>query len=174
MHYPSYNKIKHGPNGAKLLEVHRSVLSILTSIFWFFVSLFCSVIILYKYGSLTPTSARTNLHLRWILLIPGVQLLAILRLYHDNLYVFYKTKITHLGGRLSLQYFVPDVSYSNILTISVHQGILNRILNIGDVQIDTAALDKSEILIRGVRAPYELADIIESFRADAFKTHSNI
>ena len=175
MHYPPIEDIISRTDSPKLLEVNRSVLSITSAIIWFILSSSLVIIILNYFGNINISIPfLSSIKLRWIVLIPAIQLLAILRLYHDNLYVFYKTRMTHLGGRLSLQYYVPEVNYKDIRAISVQQDILGRMLDYGNIQIDTAALDKSEIIIEGVRAPFELSKIIELFRAYELKQFNSI
>ena len=177
MHYPPIEEIFSRTDTPRLLEVNRSVLSIASAIIWFILSSSIAIIILSYFGNVsifTNIPLLSSIKLRWIVLIPAIQLLAILRLYHDNLYVFYKNRMTHLGGRLSLQYYVPEINYKDIRAIGVQQDILGRILDYGNIQIDTAAMDTSEIIIEGVRAPFELSKIIEFFRAQELKRFDSI
>ena len=86
------------------------------------------------------------------------------RRYHDDLYVFEDEKITHQGGRLSLQYSVPAIRYIDIRAISVTQSFTGRIFDYGNVELNTAAQDQGEVYLEGIRAPDELAYIVEEIR----------
>jgi len=101
---------------------------------------------------------------RWLTLIPLIFLAEVFRKYHDDLYIFGTHKITHQRGRLSLSYKVPVVKYLDIRSITVIQDIWGRILDFGNIEISTAAQQGPEMVVTGVRAPEDLALLVEDLR----------
>jgi hypothetical protein len=102
--------------------------------------------------------------IRWLAVIPAFYFLEVLRQYHDDLYTFTPHNLTHYDGRLSLKYNIPNVRYVDIRAVVVIQDIFGRILDYGDIEIDTAAQEVTELYMKGIRAPAELAELIESLR----------
>ncbi|RMG44027.1 MAG: PH domain-containing protein [Candidatus Dadabacteria bacterium] len=67
-------------------------------------------------------------------------------------------------GILSLRQRVVRVRYEDIRIVEKEQTISERILDIGTVEIGTAATGSIEIIFSGVAAPQEVQDMIQSER----------
>ncbi|MCI5064367.1 PH domain-containing protein [bacterium] len=100
----------------------------------------------------------------WLLLFPIGLCGEAWRRYHDDLYTFEQERVVHHGGRLSLQYTVPMVRYEDLRAVTVDQDIFGRIFDYGDVELNTAALDSGELYCQGVRAPDQLALLLEELK----------
>lgn len=166
-HYPTLEEVLKIEDKEQLLEVHRSLLSVMSSVLVFLVS----VVIVYGVNVALrnfepePGSLWSYLSPRWLALIPAVILIEILRKYHDDLYLFGIEKITHLNGRLSLSYSVPSIKYTHIRAITVKQDLIARLFDYGNIEVETAAKDGAEVVIEGIRNPRELALLIEDLRS---------
>lgn len=165
-YYPNFSELLANKS-ERLLEVHRSLWSIMSNMIIFL----ALVVIVYLINYFYPryTVPRTipligGATLRWLAVFPVLMLLEIIRRYHDDLYVFHRDYIKHLGGRLSLSYSVPALNYSDIRSIWVDQDVMGRILNYGTVILGSAAEEENELWIEGVRGPQELANLVEELR----------
>lgn len=166
-YYPSFEQIIDQPNAQRLLEVRRSLRSIIPNIFYFLLSVLVVYVLTYYFYDWEPPQhvpIVKHLSVRWLAIFPVLFLAEIIRRYHDDLYIFERHRLTHLEGRLSLSYSVPVITYVDVRAITVNQDIFGRIFDYGDVSIGTAAKDADEIIISGVRDPVELARIVDQFR----------
>lgn len=102
--------------------------------------------------------------IRWAVLIPLGFFLAILHYRFNNAYELDNTNICRQEGRLSFRFRCPSVRYDDIRGITVHQSFWGRILDYGSIELGTSATGKMELMIEDVRAPNELADLIEILR----------
>lgn len=164
--YPELSALLADRSRRSTFCVHRSLLSILSLFAWCGFWVFVIYSLDWYLSDFTPPDwlIVRHLSLRWLALIPSLLLLEILRRRFDNLWVFERKQVKHLGGRLSLHYFQPTIRYSDVRAITVHQGLLDRLLNVGDVQVETAGTDQVEMVLSGVRAPHELAFLIDRLR----------
>ena len=177
--YPSYETLIKGQDPERLLEVRRSFRSNLPALSLLVASTALVVAInLVAGGAASEGIGGWTLEflnrigmepssLRWLGIIPAVILLEIFRRSHDDLYVFSNDAATHYEGRLSLNSSVPSVKYADIKAITVEQSLLARIFDYGDILLDTPAQDTVEVTVAGVRAPLELALLIEELRDGA-------
>jgi len=55
------------------------------------------------------------------------------------------------------------VEYSKIQDISFDQNIWERIFGIGNIRINTAGSPKQEVILRGVRRPKEIEELIRTY-----------
>lgn len=101
---------------------------------------------------------------RWLALLPAIVLLEFFRRLYDDLYIFREERVLHHDGRLSLNYIVPSVRYSDIRAITVYQNIWGRLLDYGVVEVGTAAQDGAEVSLIGVRDPKGLARLLDELR----------
>ncbi|MBN8549530.1 MAG: hypothetical protein J0M12_09465 [Deltaproteobacteria bacterium] len=166
-YYPSFEQIIAQPDTSKLLEVRRSLRSIIPNIFYFIVStIIVYVLNYYFYDASLPVDIPilSSLSVRWLAVVPLLFLAEIFRRYHNDLYIFELHRLTHLEGRLSLSYKVPVITYVDIRAITVIQDIFGRIFDYGIVSIGTAAKDGDELIISGVRDPVSLAKLVDQFR----------
>ena len=166
-YYPSFEQIISQPNSQRLLEVKRSLRSIIPNIFYFCVSVVAVYLLNYYFYDWSPPQTvpvLKHFSVRWLALVPVLFLAEIVRRYHDDLYIFELHRLTHLEGRLSLSYKVPVITYVDVRAITVFQDIFGRIFDYGEVSIGTAAKDADELIISGVRDPVGLARIVDQFR----------
>lgn len=166
-HYPPFERVISGRSTDRLLEVNRSLLSILSSFALFFFSALAVYLLNYFfYDFRIPVDVPliNQVSTRWLAVVPAIILLEIVRKYHDDLYLFGRERITHLEGRLSLTSSVPSLKYTDIKAIMIHQDILGRIFDYGDIALGSSAQDGNELTIAGVRGPVALASLIERFR----------
>lgn len=166
-YYPTAEELL-SKNEDRLLELKRSPRSMLgllsfAAILFFIVSILC-----YAFGDFH------FFHISWfsiylLYLVPiGVGIEA-LRRYHDDLYIFEQERVTQLGGRLSLQYSVPAIRYVDIRAMSVTQSFAGRIFDYGNLELNTAAMDQGELYLEGIRAPDDLAYVVEALRRHHLK-----
>ena len=156
-----------------LFESRRSIRSFLSQLILFFAAI--GVVVLLNVlmpgaNLLGHFDISAHISMRWLGLIPTIFFLEAIRRYHDDLYAFTANNLTHYDGRLSLNYNVPNLRYVDIRAVVVYQDIFGRILDYGDVELDTSAQEKSEMYISGVRSPQELAELIEALRQASKKS----
>ena len=166
-YYPTFEEIIAQPDTAKLLEVRRSLRSIIPNIFYFLITTIIVYILnYYFYDASFPDDIPVLRHLsvRWLAIVPLLFLAEIFRRYHNDLYIFELHRLTHLEGRLSLSYKVPVITYVDVRAITVIQDIFGRIFDYGVVSIGTAAKDGDELIISGVRDPVSLAKLVDDLR----------
>lgn len=75
-------------------------------------------------------------------------------------------------GRISVKQRVNRVRYEDIRAIDIHQTIIQRMLDVGSLEMGTAASAETEVILDGISAPYELKDMLERER-DARKKIGN-
>jgi len=165
--YPSYDEIM-AADSQELFRARRAFRSIFSHMIWFFIT---TAIVIVANVSLSTTSGPifSWFSPRWLAIIPVVLLLEIFRKYHDDIYVFEKHSMTHYQGILSLHSTTPALKYIDILGLCVEQDIWGRILDYGDVLLDTAGEVGTEVIMTGVRSPRELAGIIERLMSDSLE-----
>ncbi|MCB0328201.1 MAG: PH domain-containing protein [Bdellovibrionales bacterium] len=166
-YYPRAEELLANTEG-HLLELKRSPRSMLGFFAWALFSALIVSVICYFFGSVRISYEIPVVNLLstyWFFLFPiGVAIEGI-RQYHDDLYILDREKVTHKGGRLSLEYSVPEIRYQDIRAVGVSQSFVGRLFDYGDVELNTAAQDQGELLLEGIRAPDELAELIEEIRA---------
>ena len=172
MPYPSLEELIDqanlaGDKNVTILEVRKSLRSILSNIIYFVLTLAIVTVIALKWPNINLIGAFTNkvfVSVRWLGVVPALFFIEILRKYHDDLYSFTPHTLTHYDGRLSLNYTVPNIRFVDIRAVVVHQDIWGRLLDYGTVELDTAAQEKAEMLLNGIRDPESLGKIIEGLR----------
>lgn len=170
--YPSIDELeeitKENPDkNSKLFETRKSVRSILSQLFMFFIAagIVIAINMFFPDSSLLGYfTTKYHISMRWLGIFPTLFFLETLRRYHDDLYSFTPHNLTHYDGRFSLNYSVPNIRYVDIRAVIVYQDLFGRLLDYGDIEVDTAAQERTEMYIAGVRSPQELADLIEALR----------
>ena len=152
--YPTIESLTNSTEEVRL-ELRRSPRSMLGLLSWSILVFFLVTVI-----NVTIPDYRALL----IYLIPCAMTVEALRRYHDDVYQFTADEVIHQGGRLSLHYSVPSVRYVDIRSISVYQTFTGILFDFGNLVLNTAAKDSGELFIEGVRAPDELALLIEEIR----------
>ena len=108
------------------------------------------------------TSIVFSLPLFW--LIPCVPLLIGITRIYDVRYIIDSRGLEARIGILRLNQRIIRVRYNDIRSAETEQTILERVLNVGDVEVGTAATSDIEIIFAGVSAPQELQNIIQRER----------
>ena len=170
--FPSVNELVNGDHGlGGSFSFHRSLKSLFRQIAYLAFSL--TVLYIFEFGTfyLFGPAWRNNIPLlgqfsfRWFALVPIGMLIEIVRCYNDDLYVLERERIVHHAGLLSWTYHVPSIRYYDIRAVQVSQGIIGRIFNFGDVELSTAAQDRSELIITGIHNPLEFCQTVEDMRS---------
>ncbi|MCB0352557.1 MAG: PH domain-containing protein [Bdellovibrionales bacterium] len=153
--------------GGSVLEVKRTWRSILGHLVSTLLAFLVVYVLIRLFGSArfeTDLPIIRSLSVHWLLVVPLLFLAETLRVHHDDLYIFEKTKVTHQGGRLSLTYSVPVIYYRDIRSITVRQSLWGRIFDYGIIELSTAAQGETEMFIEGVGTPDELAVLVDELR----------
>jgi uncharacterized membrane protein YdbT with pleckstrin-like domain len=112
--------------------------------------------------SIGSTKLVLSLPLYW--LIPAITLMsAVVRIY-DVKYVVDGSGIETRIGILSLHQRVTRIRFEDIRSAETEQSISERMLDIGDVFIGTAAQAGIEIAMEGIASPEEVQDMIHRER----------
>jgi uncharacterized membrane protein YdbT with pleckstrin-like domain len=114
---------------------------------------------LFDVGSLRMT---LDLPLLWFLPI-SVLGMALIQIY-DVRYVVDTRGIETKVGILGLNQKIVRVRYEDIRSVEVVQTLWDRFLNIGQVEIGTAATGAVEVVLSGVAAPHEIQQMIQNER----------
>ncbi len=168
---PPYPRVENLPLQSKnkvLFKVHRSPRSTLSYIVLALLLSIAVFVLNYLFPDFRISQTVPVLKwisFRWLAIFPAAVLLEMVRKHHDDQYIFGRHRITHLNGRLSLSYSIPVLKYQDIRAISVTQDIVGRMFNYGNVEISTAAQEGSELVIEGIYAPWDLADLIDELRS---------
>lgn len=115
------------------------------------------------------------LYLPLLWLLPMLYLLyTIYRIYNVKYYVDYRG-VESWVGRLSVKQTTNRVRYEDIRAIDIYQTIVDRMLDIGTLEIGTAAFSSAEISMEGISAPHEIKQMLEKERDGRLKavTHKS-
>ena len=106
-------------------------------------------------------SESVNLYLPVFWLIPcGFFLYALIRIYNVK-YCLTSKGLEMTVGILSARKRSVKIRYEDIRSVETMQTILERILNIGSVEVGTSATDAIEIVFEGVDAPQEIQALVQ-------------
>lgn len=113
-----------------------------------------------------------NLYLPLLWLLPAAYLFYVLyRIYNVKYYVDYRG-IESCVGRLSVKQTINRVRYEDIRAIDIYQTIMDRMLDIGTLEIGTAAFSSAEISMEGIASPIEIKQMLEKERDGRLKAVS--
>ncbi len=164
-HYPSVEEIMCTPKRKQLLQLRRSFRSSLGLILLAVtLSVGISIFAIATYPQSGESSGVWFFTVRLLMLLPIGIILEIVRRYYNDLYILGRDRITHYKGRISFYYSTPSIKCLDLRAIGVNQGLLGRIFDFGDVSLATAGHEGPELTLSGIRAPDELALIIEELR----------
>ena len=133
----------------------------------FFISILGSVI-----GSwLMPTSLLRDYLIRWSTgeidltlpawwLTPAAIWLSLIYRMYNVLYMVNERGIETTVGRLSLCQDVTQIRYEDIRSLETKQTLPDRLLDVGTVEVGTAATKEVEVSLRGVASPAEVREMI--------------
>jgi uncharacterized membrane protein YdbT with pleckstrin-like domain len=133
-----------------------SVLSVFLS------STFPGSIITGRLFSIGSFSLILSLPLFWFL--PFMTLMVTIVRIYDVRYAVDSRGIEAKTGILSMHQRITRVRYEDIRSIELEQTLLGRMLDIGDVEISTAATGAVEIVFQGIAAPEEVQDMLQRER----------
>jgi len=109
-------------------------------------------------------SAHVYLSLPLFSFLPALPLfMGIMRIYNVR-YVIDSRGLEARVGILGLNQRITRVRYNDIRSAETEQTIVERVLNVGDVEVGTAATAEIEIIFAGVSAPQELQNVIQRER----------
>ncbi len=97
-------------------------------------------------------------------LIPISYLFSCIFKIYNVIYRVDNRGIESCSGRLSMKQSVNRVRYEDIRGIDINQTIIERMLDVGSIEIGTAASADNEVLLYGIDAPYEIKDMLERER----------
>lgn len=162
--YPELNNLLAQPTKSRLLVIHRSVRSSIGLVM--LLALLVAVIVVVAWHAVDISLGNVNVGtlVRVISLVPIAVVLELLRRYYNDVYLIGRDKVTHYQGRVSLRLATPSIRNIDLRAITVSQGLLGRILDYGEVALATAAQEGPEIIMTGIRAPHELAKLIDDLR----------
>lgn len=99
----------------------------------------------------------------WWLPAFSMLVVSVARIYNVR-YVIDARGVEAQVGRLSLHQRITRVRYEDIRSVEIEQTLMGRALNIGDVEISTAATGSVEIVLIGIAAPEEVQDMLQRER----------
>ncbi len=163
--YPSLDELLSGRDKERLLVVSPTYYACFSLL-----CLFVGSVLVLLYLTITlcgggDGSLCSPNFIRVLGLIPLVFLAMALRFRYDTQYILGEVDITGQLGRISFSYEVPSIRYTDIKGVVVDQPFWGRIFDYGDVELGTAASAGNELIIRNVRAPSQLAALVEALRS---------
>lgn len=154
-------------------KVWRSEIRILIG-FW--ISCLACMLLSWKFpgsvisGRLLTIGGRSlDLTLPMFAIVPFVLLaLAAIRIY-DVRYVIDSRGLESRIGILGFHQRTVRVRFNDIRSAETEQTLLERVFDVGDVEVGTAATADIEIVFEGVAAPHEVQDMIQRERDRALE-----
>ncbi len=120
--------------------------------------------------SLLGVTYYLSLPLWW--LVPAFMLLEVAWRIYNVRYVVDELGIESWDGILSLKQQITHVRHEDVRSIETDQSVLERILDVGEVQIATAATGGVEITFQGVPSPKKMQNWLQAKR-DKVQKHDN-
>jgi hypothetical protein len=161
--YPDIASLLRKQDKDRLVDLHRSLLSMMGHMALFVISLAAVF-------AINLSFLEYSRQLRWLAIIPLTVLLDIFRKYYNDLYIVGRDNLTHYEGRLSFSYNVPSIRYTDLRAVNVVQSVFGRMFDYGDIQLGTAGKDNYELSLDGMRSPQDLARLINDLRNESTKT----
>ena len=103
---------------------------------------------------------RYELYLPLALVLPILYGAVILHRLYNCRYVITDRYVRAINGVFSLRKKERFIEYHNIRAIEIDRGLIERILNIGDLHIASAAYSNVEIHLKGISDPSYYRDLI--------------
>ena len=114
-----------------------------------------------------------NLSLPIFWLIPlGFFLVAVIKIYNVR-YALNAKGLEMTVGILSMKKRTVKIRYEDIRSIETQQTIIERMLNIGTVEIGTSSTGSIEIVFEGVDSPQELLTLVQKEKGRRIALKSN-
>lgn len=103
-----------------------------------------------------------SLPLLWF--VPAIVLgMAMYRIYNVR-YSLDSKGVVSVSGRLALHQTITRIRYEDIRSVETEQSIIERILNIGCLELGTAATGGLEMILYGIASPSDVRFLIENER----------
>ncbi|MBN8547982.1 MAG: PH domain-containing protein [Deltaproteobacteria bacterium] len=112
----------------------------------------------------TLGETRIDLNLPLFALMPVVALGDLLARIYDVLYVLDGQGIEAREGIISLNQRIITLRYEDVRMVEFDQSLIERFLDVGTLQVGTAASSEVELEMKGVAAPREIQQMIQSER----------
>ena len=109
-------------------------------------------------------SSRIDLMLPVLWLIPAGALMSLFYRIYNVRYALDDSGIESVVGRLAFRQMRTRIRYEDIRSIETDQTILERILDIGTVEMGTAASAGIEMVLEGVRSPVAIQRLVQEER----------
>lgn len=104
---------------------------------------------------------RINLSLPLAIFLPAWALLrGIYRIYNVR-YAIGARGIEARHGVLNLSQRVVRIRFEDIRAVEVKQSVLDRLLDIGKVELSTAASSDTEVVMTGIAAPFNFRQVVQ-------------
>jgi hypothetical protein len=163
--YPTFEEATNrAEDDSFILRVYPTLYARFSLAVIFVLATTATVLIAFKVcGGGSSSTCHPNI-IRGIGLIPIGFLLSLLHFRFDNAYLFDDTNIYREEGRVSFCFKNPSIRYADVKGITVYQTFWGRVFNFGSIELGTAANEGNELIIKNVRAPQELAALIEAFQ----------
>lgn len=109
---------------------------------------------------IAATIAGTFFFLTFLLSI--AVLIKMLFVIYSTKYVVTNCRIIYITGLISVS--IKEVRLDDVRGVNLNQTILERLINVGSINIGTAATAETEISMTGVKSPKKIFDLINSYR----------
>lgn len=113
---------------------------------------------------LTIGDTRADLNLPLFALMPLVALGDLIARVYDVRYTLDSRGIEAREGIISLSQRIIRLRYEDVRMVEFDQSLLERFLDVGDLQVGTAASSEVEMEMKGVSAPREIQQMIQNER----------
>ena len=139
----------------ELLRIHPSLRNTLSLIIW--------PILLIPVGLyLLRTYVWETMAVKWMVLYAAVLLLIPLYAWiKKHVFTYVVSNRTVMSRQGILRRYSTEVRIADIRRISVRQGLLQRIMGIGEVGFSSAAGDDEEVTFHGVRHPENIKQLVQ-------------
>lgn len=113
---------------------------------------------------ITLGDTRFELDLPLFALMPVVALMDLIARIYDVKYLLDGEGIEARDGIISLSQKIIRLRYEDVRMVEFDQSLLERFLDIGDLQVGTAASANVEVIMKGIAAPREVQRLIQNER----------
>ena len=163
MGYPTATELIEGSESGRQLVIHRSLYSLFSTLFYFFVSL--GGVYIYEFYFTSPTKPLIlRLFPGWPLLIPLFFLVLTIYQYINDEWIINAQRVEHQHGRISIHLTITIAMFMDLRGIEVSQTLLGRIFDFGSIELETSAQEGAELGLVNVPHPEKLASLFDELR----------
>lgn len=113
---------------------------------------------------ITLGDTRYDLSLPLFALMPVIAFMDLIARVYDVRYILDSRGIESREGIVSFSQRISRIRFEDIRLVEFDQTLLERFLEVGDIQIGTAATGGVEIFMEGIEAPREVQAMIQAER----------